>query len=499
MTKQGAAVLSLVLPYDGSERLWKTWALAEQAIDFRKDAAEADRCTAAFAALELKTHLAKSDGGLTVVVRQDAPRAGRFIELAIEPGPADDGFTLAPRGEGLLVSGHGRKGLLNGVYEVLRLRGWRWLEPGAYGEAPPVARGFHWPRRPVTVRPSFAYRGLDAYRGSHDSIDYLLWMARNRLNVYFRKAASAKMADKLGMISRQGGHLLALLTDPDRLSAGGRTLWEEHPEWYGLPEDGRRTKAVATRIQLCAAQPSLWRFLADELLGLLATSLAGVDIVDFWGFDTWGKTCACASCRAMGNGADQQLQLFSRLRHSLDKARGDGRLNRKVLLSMAAYEGTASLTPPSKPVPENLRRAGDLVIFYPIKRCYRHALGDPQCEINRPYHAALTGWGRRVRGMSLWSGEYYNVSKYEDLPLLFSRVIPPDMRRYQAAGASGVTYMHALYGNWGMRALTQLQHAHYAWNGRVRDEAVLDDYFRRKYGPYAGAVRAAYALIQTGS
>ena len=491
--------LTIVLPCKGAGKLWNVWAESEWDIDFRRDRFEAERCTACFAALELKTFLLKMNYQLVVRVAESRPAEGRFIELRIEGKDTGGGFRMVPDNAGVVIAGHDRNGLLNGAYEFLRIQGWRWVEPGQRGECPPDSPEIKWPSRETDIIPSFKYRGLDAYRESNDSLEYLLWMARNRLNVCFRKAASAQLADKLGMHSRTGGHLLQRILRPDRYLENGKTLWEEHPEWYGLPSDGKRTKELATRIQLCVSQGTLLKYIGDELVRLLKGTMAGVDIVDVWGFDTWGKTCACPDCQKTGNGADQNLRLLSVLRERLDQAYEDGELDRRVMIDTAAYEGTVTLDGPTKPVPENLSKAGDICIFYPIRRCYRHDLDDADCAINRKYRDALLSWRGNDPGLSVWAGEYYNVSKYEDLPLLFSRRIPHDMRFYHAAGARGATYMHAVFVNWAMRSLTQVQHAQYSWDVHTDDEQFLDDYFQSRYGKCASEMRRAYALIEEGS
>ena len=47
----------------------------------------------------------------------------------------------------------------------------------------------------------------------------------------------------LGMTFRVGGHMFRPLLLPDKPLSNGKTIWEAHPEWYGLPESGVREKA----------------------------------------------------------------------------------------------------------------------------------------------------------------------------------------------------------------------------------------------------------------
>jgi len=167
-----------------------------------------------------------------------------------------------------------------------------------------------------------------------------------------------------------------------------------------------------------------------------------------------------------------------------------------VRLATCAYEGTATVDGPSRPVPPNLIRAGDLASYYPINRCYQHDLADAACAVNARYTAALRSWFAQQPALPVCAGEYYNVSKFEDLPLLFTARIAHDLTRYRALGASGMTYMHVPMVNWGVRTLTQALYAQLAWDVETDVEAFLDDYFADWYGPHAPHLRQAYDLIE---
>ncbi len=492
----------ITLPYKDVEKNWNIWAMNEDQIDFRKNQFEAERCTICFAAFELKNFLIKTNESWQISVgeRRSTDSGIYFIELKIEQKNNDGSFKITPiKNNGLVIIGYSRCGLIYGVYEFLRMQGWRWIEPGERGEFQPKLAELNWPQTEIEITPSFQYRGIGAYRESQDSREYVLWMARNRLNIYPKKAYTGKLADKLGMYSRTGGHLLQDILAPNRYLTNGKTIWEEHPEWYGLPENGERTKEKALKVQLCISQASLLKFIADELLEKLNNEFAAIDILDVWGLDTWGAICSCPECKKIGNGADHNLHLLSALRRHIDTAKLEGKFNREVLIDIIAYEGTVTLEPPTKPLPDNLKKSGDISIFYPIRRCYQHELSDETCEYNQKYRLAWIEWNRRAKELSLWLGEYYNVSYFEDLPLLFMNKIPDDMRFYHKFGASGATYMHGPFVNWGMRALTQIQHAQYAWDVNTNSEQLLRDYFASRYGEYATEMFKAYKLINSAS
>lgn len=477
----------IVLKYPQVERYWRNWAVEENDIDFRHEPEKADRCTACYAASELKYFLCKAMKDIEFSVSGSRPQEGYFIELVISGNDHSGSFELKPANNGIVVTGSGRNGLLNGCYELLRIQGWRWLEPGIFGESAPAEPDFGFLKAQGKFVPSFKHRMIDQYRDSDDSVELLKWFSRNRINVVFRKPATGKFADKLGMLSRTGGHLLMKVLDPDALMADGRTVWEAHPEWYGLPADGKRVRERALKTQLCLSNREMVNWLSAEICRILQSSMKDIDILDLWGLDGGGRTCSCKGCRGQGNGSDQNLKLLSEVQYYLQK-----HLDRPVILNTVSYDNSDTMVAPTLPVPQNLIDTGCLVIFYPIHRCYRHQLGDHECRMNRIYDEAITGWHRNAPGLDLWAGEYYNVSRFEDMPLVFGKMIPAEMRYYHANGCTGATYMHNFSPNWGIRALTQLLHTQFAWQVDTCEEAFIDEYFSRKYGAYSAAMKKVY-------
>jgi Domain of unknown function (DUF4838) len=489
------------IPFAGAETHTPLWANEEAAIDFQKEPQRAERCTIAFGAMELKHFLLRTlVGTVTVAFGSQRSDDAFTIRLMIETGAGmPGGFRLTLEPGGLTITGYDRAGVLYGVYELLRLQGWRWYAPGKHGEIPPNATDqLVLPDHAQEYAPSFNLgRGFDFEYASMDSAEFWLWMARNRLNMCGLRPASNALTHKLGMSPKVGGHLFEAILDPDRPMSCGRTLWEEHPEWYGLPNGGTRDKKSALTTQFCVSRTDLIAFLAEELLQRLMGPWHDAARIELWGFDTWGNTCACPDCRALGNSADQLEYFMDCMRAHIDQARLARRLDHDVQLGTCAYEGTATLSGPHKPVPAAMSAGGDCVTFYPINRCYAHDLGDPDCHTNFAYQAALASWLERQDHLPVVAAEYYNVSKYEDLPLLFTGHMQHDLHSYYEQGARGLTYMHVPMVNWAMRTLTQALYAQLAWDIHTDVAEFASAYFDNWYGPYAGEMRQAYDLIET--
>ncbi|MCU0772537.1 MAG: DUF4838 domain-containing protein [Verrucomicrobia bacterium] len=493
--------LAIVLPYAGARRFTPVWAAAESRVDFRRQPRAAVRCTLAFAAVELERFLKRALPDLEVVFAQRPPRTGHALILEVnDPASRDSGFELIPDGaHRLRIRGHGRTGVIFGAYEFLKLQGWRWYAPGPQGEiAPESCDSLRVPSAPITERPAFdGGNGFDLECYSQESVDLLMWSARNGFDIWAGRAGTFSLANKLGMTIKLGGHIFESILHPEAVLADGRKLWDAQPEWFGLPADGVRKRELAQTTQFCASQPALVEFLGNALLKRLRGDWVIADRVDMWGFDTWGQMCQCEACRAIGNASDQMLHFASQMRGFLDRAEAAKKLDRHVTLILCAYEGTASLEGPSRPVPENLAADGTLVTFYPINRCYRHALNDPDCATNRRYWAALNSWTSARPALRIVEGEYYNVSKYEDLPLLFSDVMRKDWPAFAAAGVRGATYMHIPSVHWGMRTLTQNLYAKLTRNPHDADiDEWTAEYFAKWYGRHAKTMRQVYALAE---
>lgn len=478
-------MIQIGLPYPEAAAHYRLWAHREGEIDFRREPAEGVRCTLSFAAEELVRYLQKL--GLEAEVSNNPAEPSVILSCKAEEG---EGFTFRREGDRLEVIGDGRAGALYGVYELLEQQGIRWPSPWEETIPPRRARlqypssGRQEPSMPLG-------RGFDFEGPLKESEELYLWMARNKLNLSAYRPHTGALQRKLCMSFKAGGHIFERILDPNRPTESGGTLLSDHPDWFGQREEPI-TAENAQYVQFCMSNPELREELFAALLSRLQGEWEQADRVDIWGFDTWGSTCSCERCRRLGNGADQTLAFLSDLRSRLNGAMADGRLDHPVRLVMCAYEGTATIAPPKGKVPENLQRAGDYVVFYPILRCYRHDFDDPACSYHKEYRKLLRGW----KGLPVMVGEYYNVSRFEDLPLVFSERIARDLPAYRGMGVTGMTYMHLPLHEWGVRTLNQVLYSKLCWNTDADPEELKQQYFKTLYGEGAEQVSEAYQYIE---
>ncbi len=482
--------LNLLLPYPDAEKYYPKWAKEENEIDFDLDSRRAERCTLAFAVTEMKAYLERIGHEVSVSEgKRDC------VNIAIGClGKDSEEFDIVIDGTDIEIVGEGRRGALYGAYELLEAEGVRWYAPDL--DYVPVGADFIYPKAGHYRYAMAEGRGFHFEDLQNESQSMILWMARNRMSTHACHAHLKAFQQKLGMIFAIGGHIFEGILDPTNIAKDGRPFLESHRDWYGKREDGEITVQNALRTQFCVSNTELCDYLAELVIRRMNKEWKNEHIISLDGFDTWGKNCNCKACRALGNGSDTMLKLLSHVRTRMDEATARGELRPGIKLSFCAYEGTATMPPPENPIPANLLAAGDYALYCPIMRCYEHDFSEP-CDRNRDYNEYLLGWLKT--GMNIAFLEYYNVSRFEDLPLVFTRRIVNDIRYYIKSGVKVITYMHAYAKEWGLRAINNYMLAVVSRNPDCDAEALIDEYYRNVYGEYASEAKTVYEKVERAS
>jgi len=509
----------------------ETAALSEERVNWwDSDSRDDDACTESFAALELRRHLGRALGipESSIVLSHSAalPPVGDVLVLGSRQsnplvaalagrapaarGASPDGFRLRALRRGnrsvFVIEGNSRTGTLYGAYALLEQLGVRFYGLGdtgiTYPAAPaPLPRGLR-----LASSPAFLTRGFWAWE-PRGNPDFFLWMARNRMNLWTAAEEHPALLKKLGIRLTGGGHSLqADYLNPaakDPHDPGGRlSYFEAHPEWFGL-QGGKRSDRIQGESgdNFCTSNADAVHELAMNLIGSLAGGpLRHADVVNVWPLDG-GRWCECPRCHAVGSPTDRMLDLLAHLGAELGAARRAGRLARDVELSAAAYLET--LAPPTRPMPAGFDTARCTVTFFPYFRCYAHALGDPTCtEINARIAARFEVWaavpGRAYHG-PLGVGEYYNVSYFKSLPLVFPHVMAEDIRRYSRNGVRQFHYMHAPTRLWGPWTLDHAVLSRLLWNPAANVDTLLAEFRRRYYPTSFEHVAAFHAALERAS
>lgn len=519
------------------------------------DTTDDTACTQCFAAVELQRCLRKMtgrgddfpiiaadkapDGDLILVggPATNAAAKARLAELEVKPENLKDlgpeAYIIKSTGvnakrSSVLLAGGGRVGTLYAVYDLLYRLGCRWFAPGELHEEIPKLDLDRWPGLDVTERPAFLTRGFHAWEDRGDP-DFLLWMARNRLNYWCVEQSNHPLLHKLGIGMAGGSHdAQALFLNPaspypydhprfdgdeakpkdpyavgelfqgDADKDGRLSCFEAHPEWFALA-GGKRIPGIRGEFgaNFCSSNlHATGEFMKNYIQALADGRYRDAGLVRFWTLDG-GTWCQCDACKALGTPTDRNLLLVHRLDQEVKKARAAGRINRPLAVEFLAYADV--LQPPTRPLPADFGYDTCYATFYPIVRCYVHNIDDPNCTANARYSKQLSGWAtdptRHYRG-PLCIGEYYNVSGYKCLPICFMHTMANDIPYYYKAGARRFHYMHVTTAHWGNKALTNYQMARQLWEPQTDCEKLWDDYFARRYGPSSATLRRFYESLE---
>ena len=474
-----------------------------------------EACTLSFAAAEATEFLSRVPGvqaeaGVVEDASPEAPFIAVLTPTALEaadgwvserfgrvrPPEAEQSFAIRTIREGeasgYLVLGRDRAGALYGTYELLRRLGFRWLGPDDHDTHVPGALPRPLPDLDLSQSPSFITRG---FHGGEDrgSEAFLLWMARNKLNLWFAAQSNKPFCRKLCLKFLTGGHsIYHRYAPPEKYFA-------DHPEWYCL-KDGERRGEIERGFgyNVCFSNAEVRRQLAENMVeDLISGENRWTDIMQVWPLDN-GVWCECEGCRRLGNPTDQILLLAHDCRQAILRARREGRLGRDVRVNIPAYHETLPI--PTKELPPGFDHAGTLVIFFTIERCYSHPIDDPACtEINAGLARFLKDWRENpdcpFRG-EMFIGEYYNVSSFASLAIPFARTMAVDIPFYHAVGARHLNYMHVTTAHWGTLSLTNAQFAAQLWDHRLDCRAFFEDYLDHRYRGHSEAMGRFYDLLE---
>jgi hypothetical protein len=394
----------------------------------------------ALAADELGTYLRRMVGRVPARrILRDAH--GPWLRFAPAGAPAPEAppvladgleYQVEPRGDGAVLVGTTPRALLAAAYALLEAAGCRWSPLGRDDEhvpgpadvrpEPRIAGRVVFPRRVWASDLATWHYGVPERLAARlpGDLGFVDWMAKTGATGFFfiRHANDTQwvlpellpaLAER-GLEGEAGGHALVELLP--------RALFAAHPEYFPVAADGRRSDFG----NACASS-RLGLALVRERALLARDAMPGRGALHVWGLDLLGGGwCRCPECAAL-TPSDQALRVCN----AVAEGRDDGRLFH------LAYHDTIR-------APETVR-PGPCVWaeFAPRERCYAHALDDPGCARNRPYHAALE------RHLAVFDGRVEAFEYYGDAILFGGCAVPlvevigRDLAAYARAGVRGVS------------------------------------------------------------
>ncbi len=504
--------IAICLPYPGAAGATEAWASGEREVAWRQEGEAEERCTVSFAAVELRDALRRSvknhDFHFSDRLPADGPailvgpveRLSRHFPGVTEPPSSTDIQIVSRLNAGrqlLVLAGADRRAALYAVYRYLEELGWRWYAPSVHGEVAPAERA-ELPLSGLRIEsgPDFELRGFWVPVASPS---LFVWMARNRLNYFnaeYVPGYFTPLMKKLGFFIEVGGHMTPRILNPARTLSNGKTMFDEHPTWYA-EIGGKRERKNAARYQYCVSNPAATGFVANAVVEDIVRDFSMADRYHFGLYDTWSGWCRCSNCKALGNDGDKYLHVAAKVWEAVEQAKRSGRIRNDIQLSIAAYEGIPSLRGPSRTVPAILDRGAPVsAVYFPINRCYSHSFADPECqEMNERYRFGLDSWLATGRSVPVEVCEYYQVSRWEDLPIVFAPVIATDLPYWRRKGVRGISFMHAPVEAWGPRTFDYLLFGKLAWSTSADVASLRKEFFSLYYERAAEVMSRFHELL----
>ena len=209
-----------------------------------------------------------------------------------------------------------------------------------------------------------------------------------------------------------------------------RRRFRDAPEWFRL--DGVTGCREPTG-NWCASSPEAMAEIRRNGAALAARLPASTHRYFFWGADDAGSFCHCPDCAGL-TVSDQNLLGMNALARGVREADPAG---------TAAYLGYFALLE----APREVRPEPNVILEYaPMHRCYRHALDDAGCAVNRRYFRQLLALlevfepaRAHVLEYYLDSSSFSNFRRPAVRPDFHREVVKRDLARYHSLGIRSLT------------------------------------------------------------
>jgi hypothetical protein len=376
-------------------------------------------------------------------------------------------------------------GTVNAVYTFVQDQlGVRWLWPGELGEdiarrgtisvAPFVYR-YHPQIRARGGAFNFSMLGNKGYGRAHD------WTRLQRL--------------QLGSLELSGGHAFSDWWD---------RFHETQPELFALQPDGTRSGHPSPRTaKLCQSNPAVWKqWLADVEQQLrqdpTRTTFNGSPN------DGWSSGhCVCEHCRVWDHPdgeprlmhwdhyreerpalSDRHVTFANRLGQLLKERYPE----RDYYVLMLSYGH-------SRPAPVRARPADNVIMVSVANFFGRTHLVDRGSTRGTTHREQYRAWGQLAAHV-MWRPNTGSPAGWQQgLPdLSITQTI--DNLKFVADNHCIGIFIDAVWEHWATQGPQYYVMAQLIWNPQQDAQAVLDDYYRRGFGPAAGNVRAYFEMLE---
>ncbi len=377
-------------------------------------------------------------------------------------------------------------GTVNAIHTFIQEQlGVRWLWPGELGE--------DYPTRPTLSLAPFATRFHPQIRSRGGTFNFSalsnkgygrahLWTRRQRL--------------QLDSLTIGGGH-------------GFGDWWERHhethPEIFALQPDGSRNGHPSPRnAKLCQSNPKVWELWLEDVGESLAKD-PNQTIFNGSPNDGWSSGhCVCESCRAWDHPdaeprlmhwhhfreerpalSDRHVTFANHLAAKL-KERYPDRDYRVMMLSYGH----------SRPAPIRARPAENVIMASVANFYGRTDLVDRGSTWGTTHRDQFAAWGKLSHHL-MWRPNTGSPAGWQQgLPDLSVAQTIADLKFAAENHCLGL-FIDSVWEHWATQGPQYYVMAQLVWNPGADAGAILDDYYRRAFGPAAADVRAYFEEIET--
>jgi len=399
---------------------------------------------------------------------------------------------IACDGRNLVITGDGTSAA-NAVYTFLQdYLDVRWLWPGPLGED--VIQ-----RETVAFKP-FEYRFHPPIRQR----DVFRWNPRayDRDRVFDKNAPLAKIEADWTRYQRKELNSLFI----SGFHAFGR-WWEryhdEHPDYFALQPDGTRSAYPSTQnVKLCESNPDVWeQWVQDWAVRLPSPDSNRKNLPANAGDGHSSGICMCTNCMAWDHPgglpwtykwahgvtreyvamSDRYVRFFNQLGRKL-KERFPERSD--LMVGGGAYG-------PSMPPPVEAVADDNVIIsfvgFFPL------SAGESS---RREQKANMLAWSEKSSLMHYRPNMLYCAGGIWGFPEIAMDNAIEDFRFLADVGCVGIA-IDSIHGHWATQGPQYYLMTQLAWNPRQDGHALMDDYYRRGFGPAAADLAEYWKLMET--
>jgi len=427
-------------------------------------------------------------------------RQKKSIVVITDNSLSEEEYRIIMKNDEVFLLGGSERAILYAVYDFLQRLGCRWVAPNynfycSSSQYIPVWKELKF--NPSDLReelPTFAYRKLYVEEGRTHQTENLKqlidWIPKVKLNILafpidYEGKGIVKWDNwrdelvpelkKRSILIEIGGHGYQNFINA---SMENGTLFEKHPEWFGMDASGKRSKNP--HIVICTSNIDAVEYLYANLRNYLKQH-PEIGIFDFWPPDseTW---CQCEQCRALGNETERHILLVNYVAKLLRKDFPNVKIE---CLAYNRYTTPPMHTKLDKQV---------LLDFCPIDQNFEYQLYEKGNKRNEEYNKDLNNWMKMFKGnISIYS--YFRKYAWRSLPNIIPHYMQNELKYYHKLGIRGVS-VYSEPGDWFTYGVNHYVFARLAWNPNITVDSLIRDYVDVVYGNVGSIAMKIYVELE---